>query len=91
MRFLLSVGWTTATDEDNAHEQEDDDRGELQDRDPELLFGVSENTKQADDADCEEEHDNPDGNVYVSSAFPPLDGETSNDEFERKYNSLAKN
>ena len=90
MRCLLSTGWATTADEDNTHEEEDDDGRELQDRDPELLFGVSENTKQADDADCEEENDDPDGNVYVSSPLPPLHGETSNDEFEWKNNSLPE-
>lgn len=52
---LLSVGWSTATDEDHTHEQENNDRRELQNRDPEFLFGIPKNTKQADDADCEEE------------------------------------
>lgn len=87
-RCLLSVGWTTTAYEDDTHEQEDDNRGKLQNRDPELLLSVSEDTEQADDADCEEENDNPNGDVDVSGSLPPLDGETSNDEFEWKNDSL---
>jgi len=85
---LRSTGWSTTTDEDHTHEQENNDRRKLQDRDPELLFGVPEDTEQTDDANREEEHNDPDSDVYLSSSAPPLDCKTSDDEFEWKDDGL---
>ena len=75
---LLSTGWSAAADENQAHEQEYDDRRKLQNGHPEFFFCVSHDTKQADDADSNEEYDDPDGDVYFSSPAPPLDCEASN-------------
>lgn len=85
---LRSARGSTTTDEDHTHEEEDNDRRELQDRDPELFFGVSHDTEQADNADGDEEYNDPDRDVYLLSPRPPLDRKTGNNEFERKNNSL---
>jgi hypothetical protein len=90
MEFCLrSAGWSTTTDKDDAHEQKDDNCRKLQNGYPELFFGISHDTKQADDADSDEEYNDPDCDVYFSSPAPPLDCETSDDEFEWKHDSLG--
>jgi hypothetical protein len=86
---LLSVGWSTAADEDHTHEKEDDNCRKLQDGNPEFFFGVSHDTEQADNADGEEEHNDPNGDVHILSPFPPLDRKTSDNEFEWKDDSLG--
>ena len=85
---LLSAGGTTTADEDDTHEQEDNDCGELQQRDPELFLGVSENTEHADDDDGEGEDGDPYGKMHVGRSRPPLDCETGDHKFERKDDCL---
>lgn len=60
-----SVAWATTASKDDTHDHEDNDRRELQERNPKLFFRISQNTEYVDCDDCDHEYRNPYCDIHV--------------------------
>lgn len=82
VRTVLAVVRATAQDADETDHDEDDDGDELEERRPELFLSEAEDAEDVDQDDGDQEDGYPDSDADVH--LPVVDGDTGDDEFERK-------
>lgn len=86
---VLTARRTTAADEDQSNDHEDDNGTELQARGPEFFFRIAERPKDIDDDDSNHENGNPHGDTDIN--LPVVNCETGDRQFQWHDNSPLKN